>query len=150
MASNSEIEREKLKEEYKEHFRKIRDTKEKLRRSKYVKNISEAVQQMNADDLLSSVDEFLDKVRHRMIQLESRLDVAMEQFSEEDDDDQVQLEEELKKERARDTLKNIKLEMGLLYSEIEKQAEELNVDKTVGKKSTRDTGGNEEQKTENE
>ena len=134
MSSNSEQERERLKEEYKEHFRKIRDTKEKLRRSKYVKNISDAVEQMNADELLGTVDEFLDKVRSKMIHIESRLDVAMEQFTENQAEEQEAFEEDLKKEKARDTLKSIKMEMGLLYSEIEKQADELKVDKTVGKK----------------
>ncbi|MEX0648216.1 MAG: hypothetical protein WD139_10550, partial [Balneolaceae bacterium] len=77
MSENSEQERERLKEEYKEHYRKIRDAKEKLSRSRYVKNVSNAMQQMNADELLSSVDEFLGKVRNKMIHLEARLDVAM-------------------------------------------------------------------------
>lgn len=134
MSTSSEQERQRLKEEYKEHFRKIRDTKEKLRRSKYVKNISDAVSQMNADELLDSVDEFLDKVRNRMIHIESKLDVAMDQFSDDEKEEKEAFENQLKKEKARDTLKSIKMEMGLLYSEIEKQADELQIDKTVGKK----------------
>ncbi len=133
MTSKSEQEREKLKEEYKEHYRKIRETKEKLRRSKYVKNVNDAVQQMNADELLSTVDQFLGKVRDKMSHLEARLDVAMDEFMDKDTLDE-ELEESLKKKKAKDTLREIKLEMGLLYSEIEKQADELNVNKTVGKK----------------
>lgn len=100
MSSNNEQERQRLKEEYKEHFRKIKDTKEKLRRSKYVKNISDAVTQMNADELLGSVDEFLDKVRHRMIHLESKLDVAMDQFSDEDAEEKEAFENQLKKRKS--------------------------------------------------
>ncbi len=145
MSSNNEQERQRLKEEYKEHFRKIKDTKEKLRRSKYVKNISDAVTQMNADELLGSVDEFLDKVRHRMIHLESKLDVAMDQFSDEDAEEKEAFENQLKKEKARDTLKSIKMEMGLLYSEIEKQADELHVDKTVGKNEPADRSDTQKQ-----
>lgn len=137
MTSKSEQEREKLKEEYKEHYRKIRETKEKLRRSSYVKNVNDAVQQMNADELLSSVDQFLGKVRDKMSHLEARLDVAMDEFMDKDTLDE-ELEESLKKKKAKDTLREIKLEMGLLYNEIEKQADELNVNKTVGKKP--DTG----------
>jgi len=140
MSTNSEQERERLKEEYKEHYRKIRETKEKLRRSKYVKNVNEAIQQMNADELLSSVDEFLGKVRDKMTHIEARLDVAMDQFMENPDDD-TDLDEAMKKEQARDTLKQIKMEMGLLYSEIEHQAEELKADKTVGKKDEIDENG---------
>ena len=140
MSNNSEQERERLKEEYKEHYRKIRETKEKLRRSKYVKNVNEAIQQMNADELLSSVDEFLGKVRDKMTHIEARLDVAMDQFMDNPDAD-TELDEAMKKEQARDTLKQIKMEMGLLYSEIEHQAEELKADKTVGKKDETDENG---------
>lgn len=131
MSSNSEQERERLKEEYKEHYRKIRDTKEKLRRSKYVRNVNEALHQMNADELLESIDEFLGKVRTKMSMIEARLDVAMEAMLEETDD-MAELDEELKKENARESLKKIKTEMGLLYREIEKQAEELHAEKTIG------------------
>jgi len=64
----------------------------------------------------------------------------------------AELDEQLKKEKARETLSQIKLEMGLLYSEIEEQANGLNVDKTIGKKSDleadesidADTGKNDE------
>ncbi len=145
MPSESEKERERLKEEYKDHYRKIRDTKEKLRQSRYVKNISDAMDQMNADELLSSVDDFLGKVRHKMTSIEARLDVAMDQFSEEENLD-TELDEELKKKRAKDTLRDIKLEMGLLYSELEKQAEEINVKKTIGPETEQKNSG----KSENE
>ncbi len=134
MSSNSEQERDRLKEEYKEHYRKIRDTKEKLRRSKYVRNVNDALQQMNADELLASVDEFLGKVRTKMSMIEARLDVAMEEILEQPDD-QTDLDEELRKENARNSLKKIKMEMGLLYREIEKQAEEIHAEKTVGRGS---------------
>ena len=132
MSSKSEQERERLKEEYKDHYRKIRDTKEKLRRSKYVQNVNEALNQMNTDDLLSSVDHFLGNVRDKMSHIEARLDVAMEGFLDGDEQKEM-MDEELRKEHARESLKQIKLEMGLLYSEIEEQAKELNIDKTVGR-----------------
>lgn len=138
MQSKSEQERERLKEEYKEHYRKIRDAKEKVRRSRYVKNVSEAVQKMNADDLLESVDEFLGKVRNRMASIEARLEVAMDHFTEENDNLDDELEKELKKQQARETLRQIKHEMGLLYNDVEKQAGELNVDKTVGRTGSKD------------
>lgn len=134
MSNNSEQERERLKEEYKDHYRKIRDAKEKLRRSKYVQNVNEALHQMNADELLANVDDFLGKVRTKMSLIEARLDVAMEQILDQPDDIS-ELDEELKKESARESLKKIKAEMGLLYREIEKQAEELHAEKTIGPKA---------------
>lgn len=130
---NSEQERQRMKEEYKEHYRKIRDAKEKIRRSKYVQNVNDAIQKMNTDDLLESVDDFLGKVRSKMAHIEARLDVAMEDILERSPSE-TELDESLRKENARDTLKQIKLEMGLLYREIEQQAEELNAEKTVGRK----------------
>jgi hypothetical protein len=133
MPSSSEQERERLKEEYKEHYRKIRDAKEKLRGSRYVKNVSDAMEKMNADELLSSVDDFLGSVKTKMAHFEARLDVAMDQFLE-NEPEEAELDEALKKEKARDTLRQIKQEMGMLYSEIEHQAESLNIEKTVGKK----------------
>lgn len=138
MASDSEKERERLKEEYKEHYRKIREAKEKVRRSGYVKNVNEALQKMNADELLNSVDEFLGKVRTKMAGLEARLDVAMDHLID-DQPDEAELDEQLRKEKARETLNQVKLEMGLLYSEIEEQANGLNVDKTIGKKPDEDS-----------
>ena len=137
MSSSSEQDRERLKEEYKEHYRKIRDAKEKLRRSGYVKNVNEALQQMNADELLSSVDHFLGNVRDKMSLIEARLDVAMDQFMADSDTDieesGARLDDEIRKESAQETLKQIKREMGLLYTEIEEQAKELKAEKTVGR-----------------
>ena len=141
MSSSSEQDRERLKEEYKEHYRKIRDAKEKLRRSGYVKNVNEALQQMNADELLSSVDHFLGNVRDKMSLIEARLDVAMDQFMADSDTDieesGARLDDEIRKESAQETLKQIKREMGLLYLEIEEQAKELKADKTVGKPASK-------------
>lgn len=134
MSNNSEQERERMKEEYKEHYRKIRDTKEKLRRSKYVQNVNEAIQKMNTDDLLETVDEFLGKVRGRMAHIEARLDVAMNEILDDPEPDEAELDASLRKVQARDTLKQIKSEMGLLYRDIEQQAEDLQADKTVGRK----------------
>lgn len=142
MSSKSEQERERLKEEYKDHYRKIRDTKEKLRRSQYVQNVNEALNKMNTDELLSSVDHFLGNVRDKMTHIEARLDVAMEGFL--DNHDSVEeLDEELKKEHARESIKQIKREMGLLYSEIEQQAKELHIDKTVGRMKEQNTKSSE-------
>jgi len=139
MSSNSEQERERLKEEYKDHYRKIRDAKEKLRRSKYVRNVNEALHQMNADHLLENIDDFLGKVRTKMSLIEARLDVAMEQILDQPEDIS-ELDEELKKEKARESLKKIKADMGLLYREIEKQAQELHAEKTIGPGTKPDSG----------
>jgi len=154
MSSRSEQEREKLKEEYKEHYRKIRDVKEKLRRSESVRNISNAVESMNTDNLMDTVDHFLAKIRHQVANFEARLDVAMESVTgsenAEKDINDAEMEEILRKEKARETLKQVKIEMGMLYNELEKRAGDIHVEKTVGSKKTSETpdGPDEPQKKE--
>ncbi|MGM0459128.1 MAG: hypothetical protein ACQERO_07280 [Bacteroidota bacterium] len=134
MSESSRKERERLKEEYKDHYRKIRQAKEKLRSSSYAKKAGDAVRQMNADELLQSVDHFLGKLRYKMASIEAKLDLAMDDIlaDEEDLQQKEQFEEHMRKEKARDTLRQIKQEMGILYDDLEQQAEEMNVKKTVG------------------
>jgi len=132
MSESSREDRERMKEEYKDHYRRIRDAKEKLRSSSYAKKAGDAVRQMNADELLHSVDHFLGKLRYKMASIESKLDVAMDDILTSDEQKQDDLDEEMKKEKARDTLRQIKQEMGMLYDELEQQADEMNVKKTVG------------------
>ena len=132
MSDSSREDRDRMKEEYKDHYRRIRDAKEKLRSSSYAKKAGDAVRQMNADDLLNSVDHFLGKLRYKMASIESKLDLAMDDIINDDDQKRDDFDEEMKKEKAKETLRQIKQEMGMLYDDLEKQAEEMNVKKTVG------------------
>lgn len=132
MSDSSQEERDRMKEEYKDHYRRIRDAKEKLRSSSYAQKAGDAVRQMNADDLLNSVDHFLGKLRYKMASIESKLDIAMDDIITSDEQKQNDLDEELKKQKAKDTLRQIKQEMGMLYDDLEQQADEMNVKKTVG------------------
>lgn len=139
MSSKSEQERERLKEEYKEHYRRIREAKERLKQTEQKGKIAQAVKNMNADNLLESVDEFLGKVREKVTHVEARLDVAMDSLEDEDSAGgsklkNEELDEELKKQRAKQTLQQVKAEMGMLYSEIEKHADEIKAEKTIGTK----------------
>jgi hypothetical protein len=130
--TESEKERERLKEEYKDHFRKMKDAGEKIRRNRYIKNVNEALHQMDASELLSSFDHFLDQVRSKMALIEARLDVAVEEILETSDLDE-ELDAEMRKQKAKESLKKIKTDMGMLYRDIEKQAEEYKAEKTVGR-----------------
>jgi len=131
-SDSSREERERLKEEYKDHYRKIRDAKDKLRSSSYAKKASDALQQMNADELLESVDHFLGKVRHKMASIEARLDLAVDDIINSGEEAEAERNQQLRKEKAKQSLRQIKQEMGMLYDELEEQAEQLHVTKTVG------------------
>ncbi len=140
MSTKSEQERERLKEEYKDHYRRIKEAKERLKQTEQKGKIAQALNNMNADSLLESVDEFLGKVKDKVTHVEARLDVAMDSLDEDDPGTaagklkQEELDEEIKKQKAKQTLKQVKAEMGMLYSEIEKHAEEIRAEKTIGHK----------------
>ncbi len=140
MTSHGEEERERLKQEYKEHYRKIKEAKERLRQTEKKGKIAQALNNMNADELFGTVDEFLGKVKEKVNLTEAKLDVAMDSLDDEDFSSTAQKikdkerAEELKKQRAKDTLKQVKAEMGMLYSEIEKTADEIKATKTIGHK----------------
>ncbi len=138
MSSDSREDREKLKEEYKQHYRKIREVKERLARSQKTQNISDALKNMDTTQLTDTFDEFLYKVKSKIANVEARLDVAMDSLAMSEDDALAEAErdEELKKERAKETLRQAKIEMGLLYTEIEQQADSMSVEKTIGTKRT--------------
>ena len=140
MSTSSEEERERLKKEYKEHYRKIKEAKERLKQSEKKGKIAQALNNMNADEILGSVDEFLGKVREKVNISEAKFDMAMDSLEDEELSDtarkakQQEHEEELKKQRAKYTMKQVKAEMGMLDSEIEKTADELQAKKTIGTK----------------
>ncbi|MEP2446321.1 MAG: hypothetical protein ABJI69_03755 [Balneola sp.] len=138
MSNKSEEERERLKQEYKEHYRRIKEIKERGKRAEQKGKIAQAVNNMNPDNLLESVDEFLGKVRDKVTHAEARLDVAMDSMDEDSELEteikNEQHEAELKKQKAKQTLQQVKAEMGMLYSEIEKTADEIKTVKTIGTK----------------
>lgn len=135
MSEDSRSERERLKEEYKAHYRKMRETKERLSRAKKTHNISQALKEMDKTQVLESFDSFLHSVKHKLASVEARLDVAMDDLSDEGatpDIDEQELDEQMNQAKAKETLKKLKMEMGLLYEEIEQQADTIQVEKTIG------------------
>ncbi|MDZ7715897.1 MAG: hypothetical protein U5J95_06750 [Balneolaceae bacterium] len=136
MSSDGQEKRDRLKEEYKEHYRKIKEAKERFARSQRSKKITDALNDMDASQLTDTFDEFLYKVKSKIANVEARLDIAMDSlaFSDGDALQEQEHDEELKRAKAKETLRQAKIEMGLLYSEIEQQADSLEVNKTIGKK----------------
>jgi phosphoglycerate-specific signal transduction histidine kinase len=135
MSENSRNQREKLKEEYKQHYRKMRETKERLKQSRRKNNIVDALRDMDSAQLMESFDSFLFDVKSKVAHAEARLDVALDSLDEEVNApiQEVENDEVLNQAKAKETLKQLKNEMGMLYSELERQAEAINVDKTIGK-----------------
>jgi phage shock protein A len=134
MSSHNRKSRDQLKEEYKQHFRKLRDAKERYRQTRKSRNIVEALKDMNSADLMESFDAFLFDVQDKVTRAEARLDIALESMESDaaPQPEKPEFDKTEKREKAKETLQQVKNEMGLLHSELEKQARQINVDKTVG------------------
>ncbi|CAN0335962.1 unnamed protein product [Chrysoparadoxa australica] len=98
MSTKGEQDRERLKQEYKEHYRRIKEAKERLKGAEQKGKIAQAINNMDADNLLGSVDEFLGKVRDKVSHVEARLDVAMDSLGEDSDLEQEAKNEEMEAE----------------------------------------------------
>lgn len=133
MSSDSREERERLKEEYKAHYRKMRETKERISRQQKTVKIAEALRDMDKSQMLEAFDDFLFSVKHKIASAEARLDMAMQDLGVEGKSMETQeLDEQLDRAKAKETLKQLKMEMGMLYKEIEDQAGSIEVEKTIG------------------
>jgi hypothetical protein len=133
---NGEEERNRLKEEYKAHYLKIKELKQKLAEAERVKKIKQAMHNMDPQGLIDQFDQALDKVREKVFDAEARLDMAMDARSEEQD--QANYDEDLQKQRAAETMRQMKMELGYLNDAIEEQANSQNSTKTLGKKPEKD------------
>ncbi len=130
---SGEEERNRLKEEYKAHYLKIKELKNKLAEAERVKKITNAVQQINPQGLIDQFDEALDKVREKVFMAEAKLDMAMESTETAHEVSQVD-EDAMRKLRASETMKQMKMELGMLNDAIDEQAANHPVQKTLGKK----------------
>lgn len=130
---SGEEDRNRLKEEYKAHYLKIRELKNKLAEVEHVKKITNAVQQINPQGLIDQFDEALSKVREKIFTAEARLDIAIESA---DADGEISLADEdtMRRQKASETMKQMKMELGMLNDAIEEHASSVSVQKTLGKK----------------
>lgn len=120
----SQEERERLKEEYKAHYRSIQETKRKLAESERMAKIARTLQDMNADHLLEGMDSVLKTVREKIEIAESKLEMAMESRNGPVDS------------APAETIRHIKTEMGLLQDELDAQVDAIETKKTLGPRTT--------------
>jgi hypothetical protein len=134
---NSREERERLKEEYKEHFRKLRDARKKVSETVRLNRIQEALKDMGAEDLMDSLGNVVDSVKEKVALVEAKLELALESFEEEQKEHEKQeaIDEFEKTRSAKTTIQQIKMEMGQVVEELEKEASQLQSDKTLGRKN---------------
>jgi hypothetical protein len=120
--SSAQEERDRLKEEYKAHYRSIQQTKRTLAESERMAKIGRTLQDMNADHLLEGMDTVLRTVREKIELAEAKLEMAMEGRAEPTD------------ATPAETLQRVKAEIGLLQDELDAQVQSMHTRKTLGPK----------------
>jgi len=75
---SSEEERERLKEEYKAHYREIKDLKQKLAHAERLSKIKQAMHNLDPASVIESFDQSLQQVQQTALEAEAKLDMAME------------------------------------------------------------------------
>lgn len=130
--------RERLKEEYKKHYRSIKELRQKAVDAERMAKVNNALNRMNVDGLMDSFDEVLDKVRHKIALAEAKMEVYLESAEELNSDEVYRCEDEefIRKQRSEETLQRIRAEMGIIQTDIKEQISALNeVDKSIGPKN---------------
>lgn len=130
MGSGQE-ERDKLKEIYKEHYRSIQETKNKLASAQTTKRITDALNSIKQSAFMEDVDHMIDKVRETAFKAEAKVEQALDdQFKKEVEEENERI---IKQQKAKSTIDAIKAEMGNVYDENEAIAKDMKTKKTIGK-----------------
>ena len=134
----SQEDRERLKEEYKVHFRAIRDLKKKAAESERMARISSALNNVSTQSLMDTFDLALYKVRETIEVAEAKIEMALE--SRLDDHGDEELREIEQRRKAQEMLNNLKSEMGGLENHLESKTEEIkHSSKTLGPQTKDDS-----------
>lgn len=130
---NAQEQRDKLKEIYKEHYKSIKASKDKLASLEPKKRIIDALNDMKNSAFMEDVDLMIDKVRESAYKAEAKIEQALDdQFEKEVEIERDQI---LKKSKAKSTVDEIKAQMGEVYDENIAQAKDMKATKTIGKRS---------------
>ena len=125
----SKEDREKLKEEYKAHYRAIRDLRQKAADARRMASVNNALDAIQNSELMHRFDAALNTVHEHIARAEARLEVYL------DDNEHVSAESEevVQKEQARETIQKIRDEMGFIQEELDQKIAGLpDIKKSVG------------------
>lgn len=131
----------RLKETYKDHYRKINEMKKRLAGLRTRERIHSALNDMNKEDLMHSLDDAVLNLKEKVAMTEARLSVALEQLRGEDNNQAstpIEDEESIRKEKARQTIETMKNSLGTLQAELEEKARNMKTIKTIGPGTKKD------------
>jgi len=128
---NSREERERLKQEYKEHYRSILESRKKLEQYERKAKIMKALEQIDPTPVLDGLHNALGKLREKVTLAESRLETYMDDADAQKAQAIEEAETFSREQRAKDSLKSIRMEMGSLEEEVERKVSEISAEKTI-------------------
>jgi hypothetical protein len=142
----SQEDRERLKEEYKEHYRAIRELRKKAAESERMAKITSALENVNAEQIMESFDNVLNKVREKIEIAEAKLEMAID--SRLNDHHDEELREIENKRKAQETIQKFKSEMSGLNNVLEEKVQEIEkFEKTLGRSTKPDKEHHDEKST---
>lgn len=142
----SQEDRERLKEEYKEHYRAIRELRKKAAESERMAKITTALENVNADQIMESFDNVLNKVREKIELAEAKLEMAIDSHLNDHHDEE--LKEIENKRKAQETIQKFKSEMKGLDNILDEKVQEIEkMEKTLGRSLSTDKEHHEEKLT---
>ncbi len=128
----SREERERLKQEYKEHYRQLLEQKKKLAAYERKARIMKSLEAIDPSPVLHSFQNALQTVREKITLAESRLETWMDhQQGEEAAPPPPDAEEVIRKEQAGQLVRQIRAEMGVIERDLEDTASGMKSEKTV-------------------
>lgn len=133
----SQSDYDKLKEEYKIHFQKMKEMKDRIAQAKHTQRISKAFQEMDPQPVLDSVDEMIQVIREKATEMEAKISMAFDLSTDEELEkaqEQDAYEMALERKKAQDTLNQIKLEMSDFRQNPQTKTvkQENPIEKTIG------------------
>lgn len=138
---------DKIKQAEKAHLKEIRALKNQLRSLKKRNEIASTIRNMeeaSGKDLLDTHDEMLNKLHQEIAEQEARFEIALESAKESSSDEEIRLEveneEALQRARARDLIKQIKLQMGLPQEEIDTPPQKQDAPSNVATETSKTIG----------
>jgi len=139
---DSRQERERLKEEYKEHYRSIRESRKKLEQYERKAKIAGALEQIDPTPVIDGLHSALGKLREKVTMAEARLEVYLDEHIPKDAKAIEEAEAFEQKEKVRNSLDAIRKEMSQLEQEADEKAAKLSGEKTINTISSQDSDSN--------
>lgn len=151
---------DRIKAEYKVHYQKMKELKNRVAQAKHTQRIHEAIQHMDPKPVLDSVDEMVTVIREKVAQVEAKLSIALDsafesQAQHEEDsltpEQRAEYEQTLKKQQAKETIEKMKAQMQAesqpIQESIKTDLNPVEIAKTIGPGNRNHVKSSDEEKT---